>query len=138
MFFATIKLPFLYIFYKAHSPAKQNLSPNENSPFRLESEGGIPLRKTSRKKRIVLLILAFFLVVFGFRIITLEVKYHALNKQKKELTEQIAQEKLKSKELKEEINNSGSKTYIEYLARKYLGLIYPNEKVYVTDEEEKK
>ena len=65
-------------------------------------------------------------------------KYYSLNKQKNELTQQISEEKLKSKELNEELNNSDSKSYIEYLAKKYLGLIYPNEKVYVTNEKDKK
>ncbi|WP_290773126.1 septum formation initiator family protein [Anaerofustis sp.] len=95
-------------------------------------------KKAGRKKRVVLLIVTVAFVLFAGRMLTLEYKYYSLNKTKNELTEQIANEQLKSKELKEEINNSDSKSYIEYLAKKYLGLIYPDEKVYVTNEKDNK
>jgi len=94
-------------------------------------------RKAGKKKRVVLLILTAFFCIFAIRMFTLEYKYYSLNKQKNELLQQTAEEKLKSKELREEIDNSNSKSYIEYLAKKYLGLIYPNEKVYVTNEKDK-
>ena len=95
-------------------------------------------KRAGRKKRIVLFILAVLFVGFGAKILSMEYKYYSLSKQKDELTNQINEEKIKSKELKEELSNSKSKSYIEYLARKYLGLIYPNEKVYVTNEKDKK
>ena len=95
-------------------------------------------KRAGKKKRVILLILTAVFTLFAVKMLTMEYKYYSLNKQKNELTQQISEEKLKSKELNEELNNYDSKSYIEYLAKKYLGLIYPNEKVYVTNEKDKK
>ena len=95
-------------------------------------------RRAGKKKRVITLILIVTFVPFAGRMLTLEYKYYTLNKTKEELSQQIEEENLKSKELSEELENSNSKSYIEYLAKKYLGLIYPDEKVYVTNEGDNK
>ena len=92
------------------------------------------LKKPSRKKRIILSIIIVILIFFTGRMLTLEYRYYTLNKEKHQISEQIEDENLKSKELNEELDSSESKSYIEYLAKKYLGLIYPDEKVYVINE----
>lgn len=73
------------------------------------------------------------MLIFLVRCTSASYEQYKLSKQKAELTQQLSEENLKTKELKEELANSDSRSYIEYLARKYLGLIYPDEKVYVTE-----
>jgi cell division protein FtsL len=88
-------------------------------------------KRAGKKKRTVLLIVLAIVLVSGFYVARQEAKIISLKKQKKEITEQISDEKIKNQELQEEIDNSDSRSYIEYLARKYLKLIYPDEKIYV-------
>ena len=48
------------------------------------------------------------------------------------LTAQITQEQKKGEQLDEDIKQIGTKDYYEYIARKNLGLFYPDEKIVVT------
>ena len=95
-------------------------------------------KKAGRKKRTVLIIVAVILLLTGSYVIRQEIKLISLQKQKKEISRQIDEEKIKNQELQDEIDNSGSRSYTEYLARKYLKLIYPGEKKYVPKEGDKK
>ncbi|SDY09867.1 FtsB family cell division protein [Eubacterium barkeri] len=64
-------------------------------------------------------------------------KIYRLEKQKGDLQSQITQEEERAAELNEANNQIGSKSYVEYIARKYLRLYYPEEKVVVTIPENK-
>ncbi|MGL6293584.1 septum formation initiator family protein, partial [Eubacterium aggregans] len=64
-------------------------------------------------------------------------KIYQLEKQKGDLQSQITQEEERAAELNEANNQIGSKSYVEYIARKYLCLYYPEEKVVVTAPENK-
>ena len=94
-------------------------------------------KRAGKKKRIVSTILLILLVIFLGRCSATTYEQYRLSKQKAELVNQLAEENIKTEELKEELKNSDSRSYIEYLARKYLGLIYPDEKMYVTENNEK-
>lgn len=113
----------------------------QNANNNIETRNRVSKRKRKRagkKKRVITLILIVTFVLFAGRMLTMEYKYYTLNKTKDQLSQQIEEENLKSKELNDELENSNSRSYIEYLAKKYLGLIYPDEKVYVTNEGDNK
>jgi cell division protein DivIC len=93
------------------------------------------LQKTMRwiyKKRWTLLtvaaIVALLLVFFGRNFYTI----YELERQKSTLQSQIQSEEDRSDALDAEYQQIGSKNYVEYVARKYLKLFYPDEKVVVT------
>lgn len=80
--------------------------------------------------------LFFLIIVFGyfiFRYISLEMQYNELEQKKIQLHTQIEGAKTYHQQLSEQFNHSDSNEYIENLARKYLGLIYPDEKVYIEE-----
>lgn len=95
-----------------------------------------------KKKRKVnkgrLLIIVGILCFFLYNIISVEVQYYQLKNQKKELELQLSQEKDKLEQLDNELTQMESEKYIEMLARKYFGLVYPEEKVIIEVEPEVK
>lgn len=92
-------------------------------------------KRKRKKKRIVAIVFIAVVVFFAFTFISLEVKYQKLHSKESQLQTQLEDSKTKEKELNQELKQSNSKEYIEYLARKYLGLKYKDEKVYVTKDE---
>ncbi len=82
---------------------------------------------------VILLLVLMFLWFFG----TNFYKIYDLNRQKADLQTQITEEAKRAEELNAEWEQVGSKAYIEAMARKYLKLFYPDEKVVVTVEENK-
>lgn len=55
---------------------------------------------------------------------------------KNDLQAQIDEQRDKSDELDNQLKQVGSNKYIESLARKYFGLVYPNEKVIIEKNEQ--
>lgn len=84
--------------------------------------------------------LLFMVVLIGYFLwnnISVEMQYYKLANQKKNLETQLSQEKDKLEQLDNELEQIGSDGYIEMLARKYFGLVYPQEKVIIEVESEK-
>lgn len=76
----------------------------------------------------ILIVALIVFVLFGSNF----VKIGRLIVQKRSLENQIAREQQNSEELDNEIKQIGTKSYIEYIARKNLGLVYPDEQIVVT------
>ncbi len=76
---------------------------------------------------VVVLVLGFTAYLFGDNYSTL----HGLDQQKIEITEKIEEQKIRSNQLDEQVKQIGSKSYVEFVARKYLGLYYPDEIIVV-------
>lgn len=76
---------------------------------------------------IVLVILILVCMLFGAN----AVKIHSLKQQKASIQAQMEDADKKSEQLDDEIKQIGTKNYIEMVARKYLGLYYPDEKIVV-------
>lgn len=122
---------------------------NENSLSRqelikMEDEEKFEARKRKKKRKKIrirkkqaALLIGVLLAIsfFGYNFLRLEYEHYKLIQRKAELQQQLATETTKGKDLQEELDQAGSKSYIEYLAKKYLGLIYPGEKIYVPVDE---
>ena len=93
-------------------------------------------RRNSRKKYdkptlYLMLALVFITVPFLFNAINFQIQKSKLEARKAELNRQINEEAEKKQLYLEELDRVGTPEYYEYLARKYLGYIYPDEKVLV-------
>ncbi len=77
-------------------------------------------------------IFLFVAWLFGSNFYTI----YQLQQQKKEIQTKISAEEEKSQQLDEDLKQIGTRNYIEMLARKYLNLYYPDEKVVVPVEGE--
>lgn len=88
-------------------------------------------RKNKRPNKgtwlIIFLIFGYFIFNFG----AAEVQLLQLGNQKEILETQLAKEKDKSQQLSQELDQIDSDEYIETLARKYFGLVYPQEKIII-------
>jgi len=91
------------------------------------------VKKKRRKKPnratwlIVLLVCGYFLYNF----VSTEIQLIQLRSQRDYLQEQISIEKDKSDQLTQELEQIHSDEYIETLARRYFGLVYPREKIII-------
>nr|WP_246169716.1 septum formation initiator family protein [Alkalibaculum sporogenes] len=86
----------------------------------------------------MLLLLVVLTGYFLINIISVEIQYYKLENQKNNLEIQLSQEKDKLEQLDNELEQIGSDNYVEMLARKYFGLVYPQEKVIIEVDTEKK
>ena len=89
------------------------------------------MKKKKRVNKGRLAIIIGILCFFLYNIISVEVQYFQLKNQKEELKLQLSQEKDKLEQLDNELTQMESNKYIETLARKYFGLVYPDEKVII-------
>lgn len=94
--------------------------------------------RITKKTAVVCVILLLFVCYFVVHMAKMEYEYWQLHTEQSKLEQQLEDEKLENSQLKDELSQSDKKSYIEYLAKKYLGLIYPDEKIYVPLEEEDK
>ncbi len=92
--------------------------------------------RINKKKALVTLSILAIVLYFISNILILEYQYWTLHKKESTLQSTLEDEQIESRELQDEIDNANTKTYIEYLAKKYLGLIYPDEKIYVPVDQE--
>lgn len=60
-------------------------------------------------------------------------KITELENQKTQLAQQIENEKVRSNQLDVQVKQMDSKFYVEFFARKYLGLYYPNETIVLVE-----
>lgn len=77
------------------------------------------------------LVVALLLIIPFMVIVTNFVRIFDLQRQVSDLNYKIEQEKETSSQLDESLKQIGTKTYTEMLARKYLGLYYPDEKIVI-------
>ena len=92
-------------------------------------------RKKGIKRSTIILLLVMF-TYFAYHYISLELRYRSLVKQREEIKVSLEETEEYHQQLLEEVENSKTNKYIEKLARKYFGLIYPDEKVYIEKEME--
>lgn len=91
-----------------------------------------PKQKQVLQKRIIITLSIFFAIglvttMFASNALTL----YKLEKQKDEIIQAIEDEKIRSNQLDQQVEQIGAKTYVEYIARKYLGLYYPDETIVI-------
>lgn len=92
--------------------------------------------RNEQKKLVITIILTAFFVSVGYNIIKSGFELARLQEEKETLTQQLQDETQRSDELEEQIEQSDDLGYIEYLAKKYLNMVYPDEqKVVVTPQE---
>ncbi|MCR1899039.1 septum formation initiator family protein [Irregularibacter muris] len=91
-------------------------------------------KKRSRRRTIFLLLIIFG--YFLYQYIHLEIRYQNLAKEKEQLSIEVEKAQKYYQQLAEEIEQSKSDKHIEIMARKYFGLVYPNEKVYIEVEKD--
>lgn len=89
------------------------------------------LRRRFKPKMGTIVVTIALLIFVGTLFGTNAMKIHKLTQQKAAIQEQLEEAETKSKQLDEDIKQIGTKNYIELIARKYLGLYYPDEKIVV-------
>lgn len=96
-------------------------------------------RVKGKRKNGLKIIAVAVLVLFGvitYSSIGLQAEKRALEKQKSELEAQLQTEQERSGELEEQRAYMQTVRYIEEIARKVLGLVYPDETILRPEEEE--
>lgn len=86
-------------------------------------------KQKHKQKRITVYAIIVLIIVVAILFGRNAMEIHSLNKEKASIQEQIAEEDKKSEQLDEDLKQIGTKSYIESMARKYLGLYYPDEKI---------
>lgn len=89
------------------------------------------LRRRFKPKMGTIIVTLVLLIFVGTLFGTNAMKIHQLNAQKADIQSKLDEAEKKSKQLDEDIKQIGTKNYIELIARKYLGLYYPDEKIVV-------
>lgn len=87
--------------------------------------------KTKYSVTIFIVILIIISVPFFFNTVNFYIQKIRLEARKEELISLINEENGKKQLYLEELDKVGSAEYYEYLARKYLGYIYPDETVLI-------
>lgn len=85
-----------------------------------------------------MVLISIFIVGFvGYLFVANFVMQYELEQQKSQIVQKIEDEKIRSNQLDEQVKQIGSKSYVEFVARKYLGLYYPDEVIVVPVEADK-
>lgn len=85
----------------------------------------------SGKQFINMLLLAVFIALFAFSTGSFIVKKQKLTARRDELLSMIEEQETLSRLYEDELSRVGTPEYYEYMARKYLGYIYPDEKILI-------
>lgn len=84
------------------------------------------------KRRMIIVLATIFIVGFTAYIYASNaIKIHELEQQKTQIEQKIENEKIRSNQLDEQVKQMGKKNYVEFFARKYLGLYYPDETIVI-------
>ena len=90
------------------------------------------MNKKKKQSKFVLHIAAVLICVpFIYNIISSFAKIQRLQNTKADLEQKIAEQNAMELQYTEELGRIGTPKYYEYLARKYFGYIYPDEKVMI-------
>jgi|LGVE01.1.fsa_nt_gb cell division protein FtsB len=93
--------------------------------------------KMIRRRIMITGIIILVLIFVGYLFSSNALKLYDLEQQKIEIAQKTEAEKIRSNQLDEQLRQIGSKSYVEYVARKFLGLYYSDETIIVPVEEEK-
>ncbi|MBK5243469.1 MAG: septum formation initiator family protein [Eubacteriaceae bacterium] len=96
--------------------------------------------KTKRiiKRRVLIALMIIFIVGFtGYLFAVNFIMQYELEQQKSQIVQKIEEQKIRSNQLDEQVKQIGSKSYVEFVARKYLGLYYPDEVIVVSVDADK-
>lgn len=96
--------------------------------------GSSPAKKVGKlnlKRFAIAMVTVFFLGYFIYVMIWQQVMISRKNKEINALEEQIAAAEQQSEKLEQEIENLNDPEYLERLAREKLGLVRPNERVFM-------
>lgn len=83
------------------------------------------------KVLIILFLVGFTIYLFASNAVAL----YELEQQKVQISQEIENEKIRSNQLDEQVKQMGSKYYVEFFARKYLGLYYPDETIVIVEKQ---
>ena len=92
-------------------------------------------KKKKQNKLLLYIIIALVCVPFVYNFFSSFVKIQKLQKTKSQLEQKIEQQKALELQYQEELDRIGTPKYYEYLARKYFGYIYPDEKLMIEENE---
>src|SRR5690554_12541 len=101
-----------------------------------ENPGRYKRKKKKKIKKSTIILLLIMLSYLAYHYISLEIRHQSLIQQRDELKMSIQETENYHQQLLEQVEKSKSDKYIERLARKYFGLVYPDEKVYIEKEVE--
>lgn len=86
------------------------------------------------KRRTIIALATIFVVLFtAYVYASNAIKIYELEQQKVQIEQKIENEKIRSNQLDEQVKQMGRKNYVEYFARKYLGLYYPDETIVIVE-----
>ena len=88
-------------------------------------------KKINLKKMGIFLFVLFLLSYISYTFLNQHIKLSQRKKIATDYEEKILNEKLKGEQLKKELENSKSDEYREKMAREKLGLVKPNERVFI-------
>jgi len=88
-------------------------------------------KRINIKKLSIFLIVLFLLSYISYTFVSQHIKLAQREKIATDYEEKILDEKLEGEQLKKELENSKSDEYREKMAREKLGLVKPNERVFI-------
>ncbi len=91
----------------------------------------VPRRKFNIKKLVAIMVAAVVVFYFAYTLITQQISISKKNEEIKALESQVQEAENESDRLQGEIENLQDPEYIEKIAREKLGLVRPNERVFV-------
>ena len=83
------------------------------------------------KRMLIYAVLAFFAIIFVCTFIDQQISLNQKSKEIDELTEMVEAATKETERLQAEVDNLSDPEYIEKVARERLGLVRPNERVFV-------
>lgn len=87
--------------------------------------------KTTSKKIVYAAVVTAVALYFVSTVVSQQISLSKQNKQIEELENKISEAQKESKDLKNQVDNLNNPEYIEKVARERLGLIRPNERIFV-------
>lgn len=88
-------------------------------------------KKTLQRRIAITLGILFSIILVATMFASNGLTLYKLDKQKIEILQAIEDEKIRSNQLDQQVEQIGTKSYVEYIARKYLGLYYPDETIVI-------
>jgi len=92
-------------------------------------------QKRIRKKRIIIAAVLLVAIYVFCSFVSAEIRLRGYKAQIKELEEMIEQKNLEAEAIKLEEENRSTDEYIEKTARERLGMVYPNERLFINSGE---
>ncbi len=87
--------------------------------------------KLNKKKFVLAMVVIFFVIYFVYTMIWQQMMLSKKNRQIEQLQQEIQQATAQTEKLEKELSNLNDPDYLEKIAREKLGLVLPNERVFV-------